>query len=253
MISTKSYNDLLQERLKKDNVKKRKNSVLALEYTSKFSYGCRLDINKWKEANRKFFEDYFGKENVVSMIVHYDEHSPHIHTLIIPAVKKKKKHPNGHEYEEWTLDAKGFTGGNAAMLKLQKTYAEYMKPLGLKKGKSLKKEKANYEDINKFYQNITKASNFSLPKKKKDETLEEYVERATIIVREEQMNFLRIINKLKQELHEANIVLSDNQKLLLWAKKHPDLASQLQHLSEEDLNRFLQEVLAYTSLLQGEQ
>ena len=242
MLSTRSYNDLLQARLKKDKVKTRKNSVLALEYTSKFSLGSRLDINEWKAANQKFFEDYFGKENVVSMIVHYDEHSPHIHTLVIPVVKKRKKHKNGNEYDQYTLDARHFTGGNAAMMKMQQTYAEYMKPFGLEKGKTIKKEKANYEDINKFYRNITKAANFVLPKKKKDETVDEYIERATPVVREEQMNHLRIVNKLRQDLHEANITLLNNETLLSWAKKHPELSKKIQNLSEEDFARLMDEV-----------
>ena len=48
------------------------------------------------------------------------------------------------------------------MLDLQKTYATYMKPLGLKKGKTTQESKARHEDIMKFYKDISASANLTV-------------------------------------------------------------------------------------------
>lgn len=219
MISNKSYVDLFLSLKKKYNLKPKSNSVYALEYTSKFSEGTKIDLDEWKKQNQKFFEDTFGKENVVSMIVHYDEHSPHIHTVVIPIKKSKKKKKDGSEEEVYSLCAKDYTGGKKAMIDLQNSYAEYMKPFGLKKGKSTQDSKARHEDIMEFYKEITHSANLTLPPPSAEETIQNYIKRVTPGLREESMNYQRIIRKWKRELHEKELVLDKYKDLIKWADK----------------------------------
>ena len=217
MISNKSYVDIFLSLKKKYGLKPRSNSVYALEYVSKFSNGTKLDLDEWKRLNQKFFEDTFGKKNVVSMIVHYDEHSPHIHTLIIPIKKKKKKKKDGTEEESYSLCARDFTGGKKAMLDLLTTYAEYLKPLGLKKGKATPDSKARHEDIMEFYKEITHSANLTLPQPRAMESTQDYIKRVTPGLREESMNYQRIIHKWKRELHDKELVLDKYKDLIAWA------------------------------------
>lgn len=241
MLTTKSYQELFEALMAKYHVKQKSNSVLALEYTSKFTPGARIDLNQWKEQNRKFFEDTFGKENVLSMIVHYDEHTPHIHTLVVPLVKQIKRYKDGTEKEYYALNAKKYTGGKVAMQQLQTAYAAYMEPFGLKKGKKVKQDKARYEDISKFYQEITRSANLTLPKPRDMETVEEYIERVTPALREESMNYQRILRKWKKELHEKEVVLEKYETLLAWAEslQNDRLLFLLTELSEEELTEAL--------------
>lgn len=257
MMPQRHYNDIFRDLIAAKGIKVRKDAVLALEYTSKFTPGTRLDLDQWKEQNRKFFEDTFGKENVVSMIVHYDEHSPHIHTLVIPMVKRTKTYKDGHTKDYYSLSAKSFTGGTIAMKKLQASYAEYMKPFGLKKGKKTKKDKASYEDISTFYKEIKHSANLTLPKPTDTETIDEYICRVTPALREESMNYQRLIRKWKKEAHEKEILLEEYAAIIKWAEslKDTSVIKTLMALPKEDLISLANSLKSdqYVSKRQGDQ
>lgn len=241
MLSTESYVELFNRLIKTYGVKPRSNSVLALEYVSKFTPGAQIDLEKWKKKNRNFFEDTFGKENVISMIVHYDEHTPHIHTVVIPLDKKIKQRKDGREEEHWSLNAKKYTGGKAAMCALQSSYASYMQEFGLKKGTTVKAGKAGHEDIKKFYKDISYAANFRLPDSVPEESVGEYIRRVTPLIQEESMNYQRMIRKWRKELHEAEVMLEEQKPLAQWAGKLEDkgLLLRLMELSEEEIRELL--------------
>lgn len=253
MMPQRHYNDIFKDLIYKKKINVRKNSVLALEYTSKFTPGVKLDLAQWKEQNRKFFEDTFGKENVVSMVVHYDEHSPHIHTLVIPIIKKTRAYKDGHTKDYYSLSAKSYTGGAVAMKKLQTSYAEYMKPFGLKKGKVTKKSKAAYEDISTFYNEIKHSANLTLPKPTDTETIDEYICRVTPALREESMNYQRLIRKWKKEAHEKEILLEEYAAIIKWAEslKDTSVVKNLMDLPKKELislvNRDSQRVVSNVS------
>lgn len=212
MVTSKSYKEMFEFLINRYHVNVKRNSVLALEYTSKFTPGTRIDLNRWKEENRRFFEDTFGKENVISMIVHYDEHSPHIHTVVIPLVKQVKRYKNGSEKEYYALNAKKFTGGPAAMRELQVSYADYMKIFGLKKGKKVKSDKARHEDIAQFYQEITHSANLTLPEPMESERTDEYIQRVTPMLRRESMNYQRIIRQQKKSFTKKRLYWKNTKR-----------------------------------------
>ena len=80
-----------------------------------------LDVEKWKEDNVKWLESYFGKENVVSVVFHYDEAGRteggaiHGHAFVIPV------DPSGK------VNASYYTNGQAQLSMIQDSYAAAMK------------------------------------------------------------------------------------------------------------------------------
>lgn len=57
-------------------------------------------LDEWCDDNLQWLYHTFGKENTVSAVLHMDEHTPHIHTTVVPIVtgerrKAKKKQEDG--------------------------------------------------------------------------------------------------------------------------------------------------------------
>lgn len=94
------------------------------------------DVDAWAQANIKWLEDTFGKENVATAVLHMDESSPHIHALIIPMKDGK-------------LQGSKMVGGIPGMRSKQNSYAEAMSQFGLERG--VPYSKATHEDIQEFY------------------------------------------------------------------------------------------------------
>lgn len=42
-------------------------------------------LDDWCNDSLKWLKDTFGKENVVSVVLHMDEHTPHLHTSMPPS------------------------------------------------------------------------------------------------------------------------------------------------------------------------
>lgn len=57
-------------------------------------------LDHWCQDNIQWLQETYGKENVVSAVLHMDENTPHIHATIVPIVtcerrKAKKEEENG--------------------------------------------------------------------------------------------------------------------------------------------------------------
>lgn len=48
-----------------------------------------FDFEQWKKENVEWLQSYFGKDNVVSAVLHMDETTPHIHAVVIPMVNER--------------------------------------------------------------------------------------------------------------------------------------------------------------------
>ena len=48
-------------------------------------------LSEWINANIRWLEATFGKENLVSCVLHMDEKTPHLHATIIPIVTTERK------------------------------------------------------------------------------------------------------------------------------------------------------------------
>lgn len=117
----KDYNVRLKEIL--GDKKPRKNAVLGIVTLQTFSpeMSKNIDIDQWKKDNLKFLEDTFGKDNVVSAILHLDKKTPHIIALILPIDQKNK------------LNCREVTS-RKNLIKYQDEYAECMEKHALNRG-----------------------------------------------------------------------------------------------------------------------
>ena len=48
-------------------------------------------LDKWIEANLRWLYVTFGKENLVSCVLHMDEKTPHLHATIVPIVTVERQ------------------------------------------------------------------------------------------------------------------------------------------------------------------
>ena len=100
--------------------------------------GSRLD--DWCRANIKWLHDTFGKDNLVSCVLHMDEKTPHLHATVVPIVtapRTRRKREGEQKYKEKTPAPRLCANELMTRGKLrqyQDTYAEAMAVFGLKRG-----------------------------------------------------------------------------------------------------------------------
>lgn len=100
-------------------------------------------LDEWCNDNLKYLADTFGKENIVSAVLHMDEQTPHIHATLVPIVKGERKRRKKEEqvkkrYRKKPTDiARLCTDDIMTRTKLksyQDTYAQSMSGYGLQRG-----------------------------------------------------------------------------------------------------------------------
>lgn len=100
-------------------------------------------LDEWCNDNLKYLADTFGKENIVSAVLHMDEQTPHIHATIVPIVKGERKRRKKEEqvkkrYRKKPTDTVRLCADDImTRLKLksyQDTYAIAMAKYGLQRG-----------------------------------------------------------------------------------------------------------------------
>ena len=111
------------------------------EDTERITNKGRLD--EWCNDNLKYLADTFGKENIVSAVLHMDEQTPHIHATLVPIVKgerkrKKKEEQIKKRYRKKPTDTARLCADEimtrAKLKSYQDTYAQAMSGYGLQRG-----------------------------------------------------------------------------------------------------------------------
>lgn len=54
-------------------------------------------LDEWCSDNLRYLADTFGRENIVSAVLHMDEQTPHIHASLVPIVKDERKRKKKEE------------------------------------------------------------------------------------------------------------------------------------------------------------
>ena len=100
-------------------------------------------LDGWCNDNLKYLADTFGRENIVSAILHMDEQTPHIHATLVPIVKGERKRKKKEELVKKRYRKKP-TGTarlcadeimtRAKLKSYQDTYAQAMSGYGLQRG-----------------------------------------------------------------------------------------------------------------------
>lgn len=101
-------------------------------------------LGNWCDDNLKWLRENFGKDNVVSAVLHMDEQTPHLHATVIPIVtgerrKAKQEQQDGKKkYRKKNPQAARLCADDVMTQKnlkrFQDTYAEAMGKYGLKRG-----------------------------------------------------------------------------------------------------------------------
>lgn len=216
----RSVKNRLDDGLDPERGKIRGNSVLAVELVLTaspdfFKKSSNSKVDSWIDENQKWLEKKFGKDNVVSLVAHFDETTPHIHAHVVPITKDGR------------LSAKEFIGGmRHRMSELQTDYFDSMKPFGLKRGEE--KSIAFHTDIKSYYAAVTKASKF---KKKKIEKPPLLLNRDDYRKSVQRMVNLRDskISKLQNEVYRLNssTLQKENKKLKAENKSIHDFCNKL--------------------------
>lgn len=129
------------EEVKASGQKVRANSIPAIEVLLTaspqfFEDSPPDEVAEWVEANERFLVDSFGADNVVQVMLHMDESTPHIHAVIFPRTKDGR------------LSAKDILGGPPGLSEWQTRYAAAIGK-GLSRGK--KKSKGQHQKIAHWY------------------------------------------------------------------------------------------------------
>lgn len=100
-------------------------------------------LDKWCSDNLKYLADTFGRENIVSAVLHMDEQTPHIHATLVPIVKGERKRKKKEElvkerYRKKPTDTARLCADEimtrAKLKSYQDTYAQAMSGYGLQRG-----------------------------------------------------------------------------------------------------------------------
>lgn len=124
--------------------KPRSNAVLALEFLLTaspewFDGKSSAEVRQWANASTAWLKKTFGTENMVHVVLHQDESTPHLVAYVVPEKNGK-------------LNARGYTGTPELVSSLQTDYAEAMAGFGLERG--TKGSKAEHQTIRDWYGHI---------------------------------------------------------------------------------------------------
>lgn len=122
-----SLTESLDNRLQDVDGKIRKNAVLMYEIILAYSPEADDYISpvrdEWIRQNIDWLSSTFGgKDNILQLRYDADETTPHLHAFVCPLKDNK-------------LNAKYYTGGKAALSRIQDSYAESMIDFGLDRGR----------------------------------------------------------------------------------------------------------------------
>ena len=169
-----SRTEAIQHRLDTANLKRKigKNQVRAIralltgspEDMKRIQAEGRLD--EWCNDNLKWLRATFGKENVVSAVLHMDETTPHIHATLIPIVtgerrKAKAEQPDGkRKYKKKDSTANRLCADDVMtrvnLKAYQDSYAQSMQGYGLKRG--IEGSEARHVTTSQYYRDLLNQS-----------------------------------------------------------------------------------------------
>jgi len=123
-------------------------------------------LDEWCNDNIDWLQDTFGKDNVVSAVLHLDEKTPHIHATVVPIVQgerrkaKTEKNNGKKKYQKKSKDTVRLCADDVvARDKLehyQDTYAEKMEKYGLERG--IRGSEARHISTGQYYRELDRES-----------------------------------------------------------------------------------------------
>lgn len=141
----------IDERIKSKNIKPKVGANAALGLVLEVTDGWEhlpenFDLEQWKRESIEWLEQKFGKENVLSAVVHMDEYTPHIHAIVTPIT------PDGRlSSRDWLQREQDYSD-------IQKEYYEAVKQDGIQACQSKMKMPFMGKDSQRKAQNALNAA-----------------------------------------------------------------------------------------------
>ena len=187
--------------------KLRKNAILAIELVLTMSNEAakHVDIPKWESQNAEWILNTFPTpakdgNNILSIVSHESESTPHLHCVLLCVDPANN------------INASYYIDGPAKLSALQDLYAEYMKPLGLIRG--IPESSAHHVDIRRFYSELNRALDVTIPEWSEGETPESYQEKVREDIKGRAAVFFRKEKEFEQELRKEQDIHANEKKVL---------------------------------------
>lgn len=137
-------------------------TVLSGTHEDMMNIAANGQLDDWCNDSLKWLQNTFGKENVVSVVLHMDEHTPHLHASVVPIVTGERRKAKNKTTEEGkrTYRKKANVVRLCAddvlnrdkMVGYHDSYAEAMGKYGLKRG--VRGSDARHTSTAQYYRNI---------------------------------------------------------------------------------------------------
>lgn len=137
-------------------------TVLSGTHEDMMNIAANGQLDDWCNDSLKWLQNTFGKENVVSVVLHMDEHTPHLHASVVPIVTGERRKEKSKPVEEGkrTYRKKANAVRLCAddvlnrdkMIGYHDSYAEAMSKYGLKRG--VRGSDARHTTTAQYYRNI---------------------------------------------------------------------------------------------------
>lgn len=213
----------IKERVATSVNKPRSNAVLCMEYFVSASPEFFNEDNgkQWKQFFNdtvEWLDERHGKENVVGVVIHLDEKTPHMHAYVVPIDKR------GH------LCAKTFIDGRQKLRAMQDSFFDKVsKKYGVERG--LKGALISHQKIQTYYGHIEKTLN-DMPSEnelrhmKQDKHIQ--LTQALFVEKEELKQQKNLLEKERVELASRNVYLEEmNQNLKKSLETFKKIAKKL--------------------------
>ena len=196
-------------------------------------------LDEWCNDNLKYLADTFGRENIVSAVLHMDEKTPHIHATIVPIVtgerrKARQDEQNGKKKyrKKNTQDVRLCADDVMARHKLkhyQDTYAQAMSKYGLQRG--VDGSLAKHIPTSQYYKELVE----------RQDSLQENIENLLGLEEEAQKKLKKVkgeinVQKMKGAAVNATTAIADGVSSLLGGSKVKRLEAENEGLKQNIAN-----------------
>ena len=196
-------------------------------------------LDEWCDDNLKYLADTFGRENIVSAVLHMDEQTPHIHATVIPIVtgerrkagqeeqngKKKYRKKNPQDVRLCADDVMA----RHRLKHYQDTYAQAMNKYGLQRG--VDGSLAKHISTMQYYKELVE----------QQDSLQENIETLLGLEEEAQKKLKKVkgeidVQKMKGAAVNATTAIADGVSSLLGGSKVKKLEAENEGLKQDIAN-----------------
>jgi len=158
----------IQHRLDTAGLKRKiaKNQVRAIRILLTGTHEDMMQIEKngkledWCQDNIEWLRKTYGIDNVVSVVLHMDESTPHLHATVVPIVQTERQRKKKEQEVKRTYRKKAPAPrlcaddvmSRANLKRYQNTYAEAMQKYGLQRG--IEGSEAQHISTHEFYRSL---------------------------------------------------------------------------------------------------